>query len=240
MAAPFAHRPAGPVTNRPRSTIGRGAASAPTACDGVDRVSRRRLRPGRAGPRRAKRRASGVATVVLERDPVVGAKRVCAAGLRPGFCETSICRASIVHCDPPTIDALGPTGRPTRSTSGTAHTTTREELDGTIAALARAEGARDPHARALPRLERDGDGRSSSTPTSRAASARRSARKRVFLAQGSSARSTRRSALRLRRRGAPGSSRAFSTASTSSGRRSTETYADARDALLRRPNPAET
>ena len=43
---------------------------------------------GPAGGTAAREAArSGVATIVLERDPVVGAKRVCAAGLRPGFCE---------------------------------------------------------------------------------------------------------------------------------------------------------
>ena len=36
---------------------------------------------------------SGVETLVLERDPVVGERRVCAAGLRPGSATTSTCRA---------------------------------------------------------------------------------------------------------------------------------------------------
>ena len=43
---------------------------------------------GPAGGTAAREAArSGVETLVLERDSVVGAKRVCAAGLRPGFCE---------------------------------------------------------------------------------------------------------------------------------------------------------
>ena len=44
---------------------------------------------GPAGATAAREAArSGIETVVLERDAVVGEKRVCAAGLRPGFCET--------------------------------------------------------------------------------------------------------------------------------------------------------
>jgi flavin-dependent dehydrogenase len=82
----------------------------------------------------------GVETLVLERDPVVGAKRVCAAGLRPGFCEEFGLPRSIVHCDPPTISLRGLSGRRYDLAVGQAHTTTREELDGTIAAQARAEG----------------------------------------------------------------------------------------------------
>ena len=84
---------------------------------------------------------AGVETLVLERDPVVGVKRVCAAGLRPGFCEQFDLPRSIVHCDPQTISLHGPSGRRFEFSVGQAHTTTREELDGTIAALARAEGA---------------------------------------------------------------------------------------------------
>jgi flavin-dependent dehydrogenase len=84
---------------------------------------------------------AGVETLVLERDAVVGTKRVCAAGLRPGFCEDFNLPRSIVHCDPPTISLRGLSGRRFDFPVGQAHTTTREELDGTIAALARAEGA---------------------------------------------------------------------------------------------------
>ena len=41
---------------------------------------------GPAGSTAAREAArAGVETLVLEKDPVVGAKRVCAAGLRPGF-----------------------------------------------------------------------------------------------------------------------------------------------------------
>jgi digeranylgeranylglycerophospholipid reductase len=96
---------------------------------------------GPAGGTAAREAArSGVATVVLERDAVVGAKRVCAAGLRPGFCEHFDVPRSIVHCDPPTI-TLSTSRKTYAFPVGPAHTTTREELDGAIAALARSEGA---------------------------------------------------------------------------------------------------
>src|SRR5271165_6648098 len=96
---------------------------------------------GPAGGTAAREAArSGVATVVLERDRVVGAKRVCAAGLRPGFCETFDVPRSIVHCDPPTI-TLSTLQRTYAFQLGPAHTTTREELDGAIAELAAGEGA---------------------------------------------------------------------------------------------------
>ncbi len=84
---------------------------------------------------------AGVETVVLERDPIVGPKRVCAAGLRPGFCAMFDLPTSIVHCNPPMIALRGPSRKRFDFPIGTAHTTTREELDGTIADLARGEGA---------------------------------------------------------------------------------------------------
>jgi flavin-dependent dehydrogenase len=93
---------------------------------------------GGTAAREAARR--GVETVVLERDAVVGAKRVCAAGLRPGFCEDFDLPRSIVHLDPGTI-TLSTSARTYAFKVGPAHTTTREELDGTIGELARREGA---------------------------------------------------------------------------------------------------
>src|SRR5579872_5292753 len=91
---------------------------------------------GPAGGTAAREAArAGVATVVLERDAVVGAKRVCAAGLRPGFCTEFDLPRSIVHLDPPTI-TLTTAKRTYAFAVGPSHTTTREELDGTIAALA--------------------------------------------------------------------------------------------------------
>jgi len=140
---------------------------------------------GGTAAREAARR--GVATVVLERDPVVGAKRVCAAGLRPGFCEEFDLPRSIVHLDPGTITLT--TARRTYAFGvGPAHTTTREELDGTIGELARAEGA-EIRTRALFRgLRREREGTVVEYADT-AAGERRTIRARsVFLAQGSSAR----------------------------------------------------
>jgi geranylgeranyl reductase len=92
--------------------------------------------------------ACGIETVVLEKDAIVGAKRVCAAGLRPGFCEEFDLPRSLVHCNPPRLALYDDRGRCHTFSVGPAHTTTREELDGTIGALARSAGA-DIRARAL-------------------------------------------------------------------------------------------
>src|SRR5581483_7418093 len=54
---------------------------------------------------------SGVGTVVLEKDSVVGEKRVCAAGLRPGFCGIFDLPSSIVHCDTPRLALFDPAGK---------------------------------------------------------------------------------------------------------------------------------
>src|SRR5947209_7179126 len=113
---------------------------------------------GPAGGTAAREAArAGVDTVVLERDAVVGAKRVCAAGLRPGFCEEFDVPRSIVHLDPPTITVT--TARRTYAFAvGPSHTTTREELDGAIGELARTAGAQI-RTRALFRgLSRERDG----------------------------------------------------------------------------------
>jgi geranylgeranyl reductase len=143
---------------------------------------------GPAGGTAAREAArSGVATVVLERDAVVGAKRVCAAGLRPGFCETFDLPRAIVHCDAPRL-TLSTASRTYAFTLGPAHTTTREELDGTIAGHARTEGA-DIRTGALFRsLERDRDGVVVEYADTRAGARRKIRARSVFLAQGSSAR----------------------------------------------------
>ncbi|GAC1546714.1 MAG: geranylgeranyl diphosphate reductase [Candidatus Velthaea sp.] len=130
---------------------------------------------------------AGVSTVVLERDAVVGAKRVCAAGLRPGFCEEFDLPRSIVHCDPATITLS--TRRQTYAFHvGPAHTTTREELDGTIAGLARSAGA-DIRTGALFRsLERTAGGVVVEYADYKEGVRKKIVAKSVFLAQGSSAR----------------------------------------------------
>jgi len=130
---------------------------------------------------------AGVATVVLERDAVVGVKRVCAAGLRPGFCENFDLPRDIVHCDPPIITCT--TAKRTYAYGvGTAHTTTREELDGTIAALARVEGADIRTGSLFRSLTRERDGVVVEYADYASATRRRIRARNVFLAQGSSAR----------------------------------------------------
>ncbi|MGB6518244.1 MAG: NAD(P)/FAD-dependent oxidoreductase [Candidatus Cybelea sp.] len=98
---------------------------------------------GPAGATAAREAArAGIETLVLERDAVVGRKRVCAAGLRPGFCETFDLPREIVHCDTPRLALFSAEGDEYAIAFGPGHTTTREELDGTMADLAVREGAR--------------------------------------------------------------------------------------------------
>ncbi|MBV8374277.1 MAG: NAD(P)/FAD-dependent oxidoreductase [Candidatus Eremiobacteraeota bacterium] len=94
---------------------------------------------GATAAREAARR--GLETVVLEKDAVVGAKRVCAAGLRPGFCRTFDLSHELVHCDTPRLALFDANGTEHEIFFGPGHTSTREELDGTIARLAVREGA---------------------------------------------------------------------------------------------------
>lgn len=130
---------------------------------------------------------AGVATVVLERDPVVGAKRVCAAGLRPGFCELFDVPRSIVHCNPPLI-SVSTAKRQYTFGVGTAHTTTREELDGTIGRLAREAGAEIRTGALFRSLERARDGVVVEYADYAAGTRKKIKARAVFLAQGSSAR----------------------------------------------------
>ncbi len=131
--------------------------------------------------------AAGVSTLVLERDAVVGSKRVCAAGLRPGFCEDFDLPRSIVHCNPPLISVT--TARKTYAFGvGTAHTTTREELDGTIADLARRAGAEIRTGALFRSLVRERDHIVVEYADYRGGERRRIRARSVFLAQGSSAR----------------------------------------------------
>ena len=140
---------------------------------------------GGTAAREAARR--GVATVVLERDAVVGAKRVCAAGLRPGFCEEFDLPREIVHLDPRTI-SLTTAQRTYAFDVGPAHTTTREELDGTIGALARREGADIRTGMLFRGLRRERERIVVEYADLRAGERRQIAARSVLLAQGSSAR----------------------------------------------------
>src|ERR1700681_705343 len=140
---------------------------------------------GGTAAREAARR--GVATVVWERDPVVGAKRVCAAGLRPGFCEEFDVPRSIVHLDPAII-TLSTAKKTYAFRVGPAHTTTREELDGTIGALARGEGAEIRTGALFRGLTRERDGIVVEYADTQAGARKTIRARSVFLAQGSTAR----------------------------------------------------
>ncbi len=97
---------------------------------------------GPAGATAAREAArAGIHSVVLEKDAIVGAKRVCAAGLRPGFCSEFDLPREIVHFDTPRLALFDANGGEHVLRFGPGHTSTREELDGTIARLAREEGA---------------------------------------------------------------------------------------------------
>src|SRR5580704_3685554 len=97
---------------------------------------------GPAGSTAAREAArAGVSTLVLERDAIVGRKRVCAAGLRPGFCGTFNLPRSLVHCDTPRLALFDGDGVEHELNFGPGHTSTREELDGTMAEKAVGEGA---------------------------------------------------------------------------------------------------
>lgn len=141
---------------------------------------------GGVAAREAARR--GIETLVLERDTVVGPKRVCAAGLRPGFCTTFDLPRSIVHCDTPQLVLHSPSARRYAFPVGPAHTTTREELDGTIGALARAEGAQIRTSALFRAVRREGAQLLVEYADLAAGERRTVAARAVFLAQGSSAR----------------------------------------------------
>ncbi|MBV8066783.1 MAG: NAD(P)/FAD-dependent oxidoreductase [Candidatus Eremiobacteraeota bacterium] len=140
---------------------------------------------GATAAREAARR--GVATLVLERDSVVGCKRVCAAGLRPGFCETFDLPRSIVHCDTPRLALFDADAIEYEVAFGPGHTTTREELDSVLADLAAHEGA-EVRTRALFRTLRRENGRTLVEYADRAAGVRRRVTARfVFFACGATA-----------------------------------------------------
>ena len=132
--------------------------------------------------------AAGVETVVLEKDSVVGAKRVCAAGLRPGFCRTFDLPGELVHCDTPRLALFDDAGTEHEVTFGPGHTTTREELDGTMGMLAARAGA-DVRTQALFRsVETACDGAVVEYADLQAGLRRRIRARSVFLAPGATVR----------------------------------------------------
>ncbi|MHB8195751.1 MAG: NAD(P)-binding protein [Vulcanimicrobiaceae bacterium] len=131
---------------------------------------------------------AGVETLVLEKDAQIGVKRVCAAGLRPGFCTTFDLPKTIVHCDTPRLALFDIHGREHEVFFGPGHTTTREELDGTIAQLARAEGAQIRTGALLRSFARDGDRVVVEYADLAAGLRRRVSARTVFFAQGATAR----------------------------------------------------
>lgn len=144
---------------------------------------------GPAGSTAAREAArSGVETVVLEKDPVVGAKRVCAAGLRPDFCRTFDLPRALVHCDTPRLALFDTRGREHEVFFGPGHTTTREELDGEIARLAQREGAIIRTQSLWRSLQRDGDATIVEYADLRCGERRRLRARNVFFAQGATAR----------------------------------------------------
>ena len=143
---------------------------------------------GPAGAQAAREAAArGVHTVVLEKDAVVGEKRVCAAGLRPGFCDTFDLPRSIVHCDTPRLALFDTSGREHEVFFGPGHTSTREELDGTMAALARSAGAEIRTQSLLRSFARDGDSTIVEYADLQAGARKRIRAKHCFLAQGATA-----------------------------------------------------
>lgn len=140
---------------------------------------------GGIAAREASRR--GIETLVLEKDSIVGAKRVCAAGLRPGFCETFDVPRAIVHCDTPRLALFDVDFREYEVFFGPGHTTTREELDGTIAELARAEGAQVRTSALFRSMQRDGNSILLEYADTAAGERRMVRARHVFFAQGSTA-----------------------------------------------------
>jgi geranylgeranyl reductase len=130
---------------------------------------------------------AGVRTVVLEKDRVVGAKRVCAAGLRPGFCETFDLPRALVHCDTPRLALFDLKNREHEVFFGPGHTTTREELDGEIGRLAATEGAEIRTGTLFRSYERSGDRTIVEYADLAAGERRRIAARNVFFAQGATA-----------------------------------------------------
>lgn len=147
---------------------------------------------GPAGATAAREAArAGRETVVLEKDAVVGPKRVCAAGLRPGFCETFDLPRAIVHCDTPRLALFDAEGREHEVFFGPGHTSTREELDGTMARLAMDEGAQIRTQALFRNVSREDDANGARAIVEyadlREGKRRRIAARNVFLAPGATA-----------------------------------------------------
>jgi geranylgeranyl diphosphate/geranylgeranyl-bacteriochlorophyllide a reductase len=143
---------------------------------------------GPAGATAAREAArAGIHAVVLEKDAVVGAKRVCAAGLRPRFCEDFDLPREIVHFDTPRLALFDAAGTEHALIFGPGHTTTREELDGTIASLAQREGAEIRTQTLFRSLECRGDRVVVEYADLRDGARKRIAANAVFFAQGSTA-----------------------------------------------------
>jgi flavin-dependent dehydrogenase len=143
---------------------------------------------GPAGATAAREAArAGLETVVLEKDAVVGEKRVCAAGLRPGFCETFDLPRSLVHCDTPRLALFDVNGTEHEIAFGPGHTSTREELDGTMGRLAQQEGAEIRTQALFRSMERDGERSIVEYADRVAGERRRIAARHVFVARGATA-----------------------------------------------------
>ena len=130
---------------------------------------------------------AGIATVVLDKDAVVGQKRVCAAGLRPGFCEEFDLPRAVVHCDTPRLALFDPAGHEYEVMFGPGHTSTREELDGTMARLAVEAGAELRTQALMREVRRDGDATLVEYADLRSGERRSIRARSVFLAQGATA-----------------------------------------------------
>jgi geranylgeranyl reductase len=142
---------------------------------------------GPAGATAAREAArAGVETVILEKDAVVGAKRVCAAGLRPGFCTTFDLPRDIVHCDTPRIALFDTGGVEHEVFFGPSHTSTREELDGTMGQRASSEGAQIRTQALFRNVESDAASKRAVVEYAdlRTGTRRRIAARNVFLAPG--------------------------------------------------------
>lgn len=143
---------------------------------------------GPAGATAAREAArAGIETVVLEKDAVVGEKRVCAAGLRPRFCTEFAIPRGIVHFDTPRLALFDARGEEHELIFGPGHTSTREELDGTMGRLAQEEGATVRNRALFRGYERDKSRIVVEYADALAGTRRKISARSVFLAQGATA-----------------------------------------------------